>query len=59
MMWEAAARNIGHHGGKVLMGRELQKLEFDLDRKVWHIEVATVREAARGILPGTLSARRP
>ena len=41
MMWEAAARKIRGRGGKVLMGRELQKLEFDANRKIWRIEVAT------------------
>ena len=29
MMWEAAARKIMKRGGKVLMGRELQKLAYD------------------------------
>jgi protoporphyrinogen oxidase len=41
MMWEAAARKIENRGGKVLMGRELQKLAYDSSRKLWHIEVAT------------------
>jgi protoporphyrinogen oxidase len=41
MMWEAAARKIRQCGGKVLMGRELQTLKFDVNRKIWHIEVAT------------------
>ncbi|HEX9073938.1 MAG TPA: FAD-dependent oxidoreductase, partial [Pseudolabrys sp.] len=41
MMWEAAARKVRHYGGKVLMGRELQKLAFDSNRKIWHIEVST------------------
>jgi protoporphyrinogen oxidase len=41
MMWEAAARKIRDRGGKVLMGRELQALAFDADRKLWHIEVST------------------
>jgi protoporphyrinogen oxidase len=41
MMWEAAARKIMKRGGKVLMGRELQKLAYDADKKLWHIEVST------------------
>jgi protoporphyrinogen oxidase len=41
MMWEAAARKIRHCGGKVLMGRELQKLAFDSNRKIWCIDVTT------------------
>src|SRR6266540_1719530 len=41
MMWEAAARHIKKRGGKVLMGRELQRLAFDKNRKLWRIEVAT------------------
>ena len=41
MMWEAAARNIGQCGGKVLMGHELQKLAFDSNRNIWRIEVST------------------
>jgi protoporphyrinogen oxidase len=41
MMWEAAARKIGQRGGKVLMGRELQRLTFDSNRKIWRIEVST------------------
>jgi protoporphyrinogen oxidase len=42
MMWEAAARKIVQRGGKILMGRELQRLAFDPGRKIWRIEVATV-----------------
>jgi len=41
MMWEAAARKIAALGGRILMGRELVRLEFDDDRKLWHIEIAT------------------
>jgi protoporphyrinogen oxidase len=41
MMWEAAARKIMKRGGKVLMGRELQKLAYDADKKLWRIEVST------------------
>jgi protoporphyrinogen oxidase len=40
MMWEAAARKISSRGGKVLMGRDLQKLTYDAGRKLWQIEVA-------------------
>ncbi len=43
MMWEAAARKITALGGRILMGRELVRLEFDNDRKLWRIEVATAR----------------
>ena len=42
MMWEAAARQIKAQGGRILMGRELSKLEFDSARNYWRIEVATV-----------------
>jgi protoporphyrinogen oxidase len=41
MMWEAAARKIRHCGGEVLMGRELQRLAFDSNRKIWSIDVST------------------
>ena len=41
MMWEAAARHVRKRGGKVLMGRELQRLAYDAERKLWHVEVAT------------------
>jgi protoporphyrinogen oxidase len=40
MMWEAAARKIKKRGGKVLMGRELQQLAYDADKKLWRIEVS-------------------
>jgi len=40
MMWEAAARKIVQRGGKILMGRKLQRLAFDPGRKIWRIEVA-------------------
>ncbi len=40
MMWEAAARRIKAQGGRILMGRELTRLEFDAARKLWRIEVA-------------------
>jgi protoporphyrinogen oxidase len=41
MMWDAAARKVIERGGKVLMGRELMKLAYDSERKIWNIEVAT------------------
>ena len=41
MMWEAAARKIKARGGKVMMGRELQRLAYDAGRKIWNIEVST------------------
>ncbi len=40
MMWEAAARKIKMQGGRILMGRELVRLEFDAARNHWRIEVA-------------------
>ncbi len=40
MMWEAAARKIAAHGGRILMGRELVALEFDAARRLWRIDVA-------------------
>jgi protoporphyrinogen oxidase len=43
MMWEGAARKIKQRGGQVLMGRELAKLEYNADRKLWKIEVATAQ----------------
>ena len=43
MMWDAAARKIRNQGGRILMGRELAKIEFDADRKFWRIEVTTGR----------------
>jgi protoporphyrinogen oxidase len=40
MMWEAASRKIQKAGGKVLKGRELQRLSYDHAGKLWHIEVS-------------------
>jgi protoporphyrinogen oxidase len=40
MMWEAAARKIVERGGKIMMGRELQKLAYDAGSKMWTIEVS-------------------
>jgi protoporphyrinogen oxidase len=45
MMWQAATRKIEARGGKVLMGRELQRLAYDADRKIWNIEVSTCEGA--------------
>jgi protoporphyrinogen oxidase len=39
MMWEAAARKIKACGGKVLMGRDMQRLAFDASRNLWRIDV--------------------
>ncbi len=41
MMWDAAARQITAHGGRILMGRELGRLEFDAAHNHWRIEVVT------------------
>jgi protoporphyrinogen oxidase len=41
MMWEEAARKIVQRGGRVLMGRDMEKLSFDAARKVWTIDVKT------------------
>ncbi len=40
MMWEEAARKINARGGRILMGRELIRLEFDAARNYWRIETA-------------------
>jgi protoporphyrinogen oxidase len=45
MMWDAAARHIRARGGKLLMGRELQKLSYDADSATWHVEVTTTKGA--------------
>jgi protoporphyrinogen oxidase len=42
MMWEAAARKITDRGGRIMMGRELQRLTFDKALGMWSIEVSTV-----------------
>jgi protoporphyrinogen oxidase len=44
MMWETAARKIKDRGCMILMGRELRRLGYDANRKLWSIEV----EAADG-----------
>src|SRR5256885_740216 len=42
MMWEAASRRIQKNGGKVLKGRELQRLSYDHTTKLWHVEVSCI-----------------
>jgi protoporphyrinogen oxidase len=41
MMWEAAARKTVERGGRVLMGRDVQRLSYDTESRIWRIEVAT------------------
>ena len=41
MMWEAAATKIKERGGRILMGRELTRLAYDAERKLWSVEVAS------------------
>jgi protoporphyrinogen oxidase len=41
MMWEAAAQKIKERGGRILMGRELTRLAYDADRKLWSVEAAS------------------
>jgi protoporphyrinogen oxidase len=41
MMWDAAACKIAERGGRILMGRELRRLAYNADRRIWNIEVAT------------------
>jgi len=41
MMWEAAARAITERGGTLLMGRELQALAYDAERKLWRVDIVT------------------
>lgn len=41
MMWETAARKIKDRGCMILMGRELRRLAYDANRKLWSIEVET------------------
>jgi len=51
MMWDAAARKIRERGGRLLMGRTLERLSFDEAAKLWTIEVS----GAHG--PETYTAR--
>ncbi len=41
MMWEAAARKIVAQGGRIAMGRDLERLSFDRERGLWTISVKT------------------
>lgn len=41
MMWDAAAKKVRERGGRLLMGRELQRLSYDETTKNWTIEVST------------------
>jgi protoporphyrinogen oxidase len=41
MMWEAAARKVEAQGGRVLMGRELEDLNYDPAQGLWQISLAT------------------
>ena len=59
MMWEAAARKIMKRGGKVLMGRELQKLSYDADQQALaHRGRDRATAAARPTPRATSSPRR-
>jgi protoporphyrinogen oxidase len=40
MMWDAAAAKIRERGGRILTGRELTRLAYDAERKLWTVEVA-------------------
>jgi protoporphyrinogen oxidase len=46
MMWEAAAAKIKARGGRIMMGRELTRLSYDADRRVWTIDVSTAEGAS-------------
>jgi protoporphyrinogen oxidase len=52
MMWEAAAAKIEARGGRIRMGRELERLSHDAGRGLWTIEVTTAAGA-----PETYTAR--
>ena len=41
MMWEAAAAKVVARGGRLLMGRDVERLAYDRDRDLWRIDVAT------------------
>ena len=41
MMWDAAARKIEGFGGRVVMGRRVEKLAFDEATKLWTVTVTT------------------
>lgn len=42
MMWEEAARLTKKRGARLLMGRDLQQLSYNPDKKVWTINVVKV-----------------
>ena len=46
-MWETAARKIRQRGGNILMGRELEALSFDQDRRIWRVDVSSMNGARR------------
>ena len=48
MMWDAAACKIIARGGRILMGRQLTRLTYDLERKIWSI-TATNAEGKKEI----------
>ncbi len=55
MMWEAAAQKIARLGGRVQMGRTVEKLAFDEQSKVWTVTVrrtdgTTEQYAARNVI---------
>jgi protoporphyrinogen oxidase len=41
MMWDTAARVIRERGGDIRMGRRLEKLSYDYERKVWQVEASS------------------
>jgi len=47
MMWETAAQKIRQRGGNILMGRELEALSFDQDRRIWRVEVSSMNGERR------------
>ncbi len=45
MMWEAAARKVEAQGGRLLMGRELERLSYDSAQGLWQITVTNASGA--------------
>ena len=41
MMWEAAAAKVKRNGGKVLMGRSVEKIHYDEASQIWTVEAWT------------------
>ena len=39
MMWEECARKITAQGGRVMMGRKVEKLDYDETSKIWTVHV--------------------